>query len=71
MNVTKSVKILTNGEKLVENRDISLESNEKRIKEVRGINKLEEVEFYDNTKMKIDGMFIAIGTASSTDLARK
>lgn len=71
MNVTKSVKILTNGEKLVENRDISLESNEKRIKEVRGINKIEEVEFYDNTKMKIDGMFIAIGTASSTDLARK
>ena len=50
--VAKSVTLLTNNEKLVENRDIDLNVNEKKIREVRGI-------------------FVAIGTASTNDLARK
>ena len=70
-NVTPSVTILTNGEKMVENRSNDLEVNEKQIRELRGIDKLEEIEFTDNTIEKIDGLFIAIGTASSSDLARK
>lgn len=69
--VAKSVLILTNGEKVVENRDINIEINEKTIKQVRGINKVEEIEFSDNTKLEVSGIFIAVGTASSTDLAKK
>ena len=70
-NVTENVKILTNGEQLVENRSGDFEVKEKEIRELRGTDKLEEVEFTDNTIEKIDGLFIAIGTASSSDLAKK
>lgn len=70
-NVTNYVKILTNGEKIVENRSNITDVNEKKIREFRGTDKLEEVEFTDNSTEKIDGLFIAIGTASASDLAKK
>lgn len=69
--VVKSVTLLTNSEKLVENRDINLNINEKKIKEVRGYEKVDEIVFEDNTKENINGIFVAIGTASTNDLARK
>lgn len=69
--VAKSVLLVTNGEKAVENRDINIDINEKTIKQVRGIDKVEEIEFFDNTKLEVSGIFIAVGTASSTDLAKK
>lgn len=69
--VAKSVLILTNGDKVVENRDINIDINEKTIKQVRGIDKVEEIEFSDNTKLEVSGIFVAVGTASSTDLAKK
>lgn len=69
--VVNSVVMLTDGERPIENRSIPIEIEEKKIKEVRGTNKVEELEFEDNSKKKIDGLFIAIGTASSDDLARK
>lgn len=68
--VVNSVTMITNGEKPVENRDGIL-VNEKKIHEFRGENKIQEVAFEDNSTEKIDGVFIALGTASSTDLARK
>lgn len=69
--VVNSIKILTNGNNIIENRNTSIEINSKKIKEFRGNNKLEEVEFEDNTIQHLNGLFIAIGTASSCDLARK
>ena len=47
------------------------EIEENKIREFRGTNSIEEIEFEDNTKKKIDGVFVALGTASSSDLARK
>ena len=73
-NVAKSVSILTNGEQVVENRDNFLSNfniNEKSIKEVRGFDKVEEIDFEDNTSKKVSGVFIAMGTASADDLAKK
>ena len=70
-NVTPNVRILTNGEEIVENRSNEFEENEKEIREFRGIEKLEEVEYTDGTHEKIEGLFIAVGTASSSDLAKK
>lgn len=73
-DVVNSVSILTNGEQVVQNRDESLQNfdiNEKRIKEVRGFNKVEEIDFDDNTSKKVSGVFIAMGTASADDLAKK
>ena len=69
--VASSVTILTNGNTMVENRDSSIEVNSKKIREFRGDTKLEEVEFEDNTTQNLNGVFIAMGTASSSDLARK
>lgn len=69
--VVNSVTIFTNGNAMIENRDSSIEVNNKKIREFRGNTKLEEVEFEDNTIQKLNGIFIAMGTASSTDLARK
>lgn len=71
MSVVNSVTILTNGEQMIENRSIKVEIQEKKIREFRGDAKLQEIEFEDNTKQAIHGAFIAIGTASSCDLARK
>ena len=65
---------MTNGEQVVQNRDESLQNfdiNEKRIKEVRGFNKVEEIDFDDDTSKKVSGVFIAMGTASADDLAKK
>jgi len=71
LSVANSVTMLTNGEKPVEKRLEGLNVEEKKIRELRGNNNIEEIEFEDNTKKKIDGVFVAIGTASSSDLARK
>lgn len=69
--IASSVTILTNGNTMVENRDSSIEVNSKKIREFRGNTKLEEVEFEDNTIQNLNGVFIAMGIASSSDLARK
>lgn len=69
--VVNSVTILTNGEDIVENRDKEIEVTTKKIREFRGDSKIQEVEFEDNTKQAISGVFVAQGTASSNDLARK
>ena len=69
--VVKSVTLLTNSEKLVENRDIDLNVNEKKVREVRGFEKVDVIVFEDDTAQNINGIFVAIGTASTNDLARK
>lgn len=70
--VAKSVTILTDGKEIVQNRDASdFDVEETPIREFRGGNRIEEVEFVNNNTKKIDGVFVAIGTASSTDLAKK
>lgn len=69
--VANSVTILTNGEEPVQNRSIDFDIEEKKIREFRGSNSIEEIHFEDNTIKKIDGVFVAIGTATSSDLARK
>lgn len=70
-NVTDFVTILTNGEEIEEKRNINIEIEQRQIREVRGIDRIEEIEFKDNTIRKVDGIFVALGTASSSDLARK
>lgn len=71
--VVKSVSLLTNGKKPVENRstmpDIAM--NQTTIHEIRGKERVEEIVFSDQSQQKVDGVFIAMGTATSSDLARK
>lgn len=70
-NIVKSIIILTNGNKIPEYRAENVDIITKEIKEVRGTSRVEEIEFKDNSKIKIDGIFIAQGVAGSTDFAKK
>ena len=69
--IAKNVTMITNGQEPIEYRDERISVNTKRIKEFRGTKKIEEIEFTDNTKQSIDGIFIAQGIASSVDFAKK
>lgn len=69
--IVKTVTMITNGHKPIEYRNERVSVNTKKIKEFRGNKKLEEIEFEDNTKQNIDGIFIAQGIASSVDFAKK
>ena len=70
----KSVSILTNGETLVENRSIDYNNffiKEEKIEEIIGEDKVSGIKFKDGKIIDTEGLFVAVGVASSTDLARK
>lgn len=68
--LAKKVILLTDGKKINTN-NINVDIDNREIKEFKGDSKLQEIEFKDNSKLKVDGAFLAIGTATSTDLAQK
>lgn len=70
-NIAKSITILTNGRQAPEYRAENININTNEIDQIEGENKVEEIDFVDNTKMKIDGIFIAQGVAGSTEFAKK
>ncbi len=67
--IVKSVVILTDGKKLEAKTDIK--AIETKISEITGDEKVNGVLFEDSSKIEIDGVFIAIGVAGSTELAKK
>lgn len=69
--IAKTVTMITNGKQPVEYRDERININTKKIKEFKGNKRIEEIQFEDNTKQNIDGVFIAQGVASSVDFAKK
>lgn len=71
LNIANNITILTNGEQEPEFRADNVAIDNRSIKEIHGENKVEEIEFEDNTKIETDGIFIAQGIAGSTEFARK
>ena len=70
--VVSRVTMVTDGKPcLVENRSENVAVVEKEVRAITGEEKVKEIDFKDDTKLKVDGVFVAIGTASSSDLARK
>lgn len=73
LNVLKqfanSVTLLTNG--LEFNLDDNVNLNLRKIKEIKGNEVVEEIVFEDDSTLKISGLFVAVGVASSLDFARK
>lgn len=70
--VVKSIVLLTNGKKPLQSRSVSdIEINQIPIQEINGDEKVENITLSDQTKIDLDGIFIAMGVASSSDLARK
>ena len=68
--LVSSVKMFTNGKEPILNRD-GVEVESSVIREIRGSNKVEEVEFETGKIEKIDGLFVAQGVATSLDLAKQ
>lgn len=68
-DIVSQLVILTDGKKidLQDGYDVIT----KKIKKISGNSKVEFVEFEDGEPIKIDGIFVAIGNAGSTDFARK
>ena len=69
--VVKSVTMYTNGLKPIEYRVDNVNINTKKIREFRGSSVIEEIEFEDDSTEEINGVFIALGVATSTDFAKK
>ena len=71
INVANKITILTNGERAPEFRAENVDVVTKNIKEISGENKVQEVRFQDDSAIKVDGVFIAQGTAGAGELAKK
>ena len=69
--IVGSVSILTNGKEKINIRDDRVKVYDKVIKKLSGNDRLEKVEFEDNTKLDVSGVFVAEGVASSIDFARR
>lgn len=69
--IVNSVTILTNGREKINLRDERIKTSDKNVKRLRGNGKLESVEFEDNSKLDVSAIFVAEGTASSVDFARR
>ena len=69
-NVVNSVVLLTEGNEPPETRG-EIEVIEKRVAKLEGDEKLENIVFEDNSTRKVDGLFIALGTANANDFAKK
>ena len=71
INLAKKVTILTDGKKAPDFRADNVEIETRGIREIKGNDKVEEIKLTDGTELKVDGVFIAQGVASSTDFAKK
>jgi thioredoxin reductase (NADPH) len=71
-DVVNKVTILTNGSPARETRHPNIIFNSKKIREFRGSSEtIENISFEDNSFLNVSGIFIAEGSATSTDLAKK
>ncbi len=71
INIAKDITILTNGELAPEFRAENVKIDTRKIKQIQGETKIEEVEFTDGDTLKTEGLFVAQGVAGSTEFARK
>lgn len=69
--VVNTVSVLTNGKEKLNIREEKVKVFDKNIKKVSGTDRLEKVEFEDNTDISVDGVFVAEGVATSIDFARR
>lgn len=66
-----SITILTNGEDGTAAKAAGFNVDDCPLQAVNGEEKISSVTFADGTELPLDGLFIALGTAGSTDMARK
>ncbi|MBD9068902.1 MAG: thioredoxin reductase, partial [Butyricicoccus sp.] len=69
--VAESVTLLTNGQDAPAPLPAGLSVDTRRISSIEGGEAVERVIFADGEALALDGVFVALGTAGSTDFARK
>ena len=69
--LVKSLTLLTNGNNLNTKVPSNVNVDYKKIISIEGEDTVEYINFDDGSTMNFDGIFIAIGSASSSDLAKK
>lgn len=69
--LAKSVTLVTNGEKPIDNLPEGVAVNTARIAALEGEGRLSAIAFEDGSRLNIDGLFIAQGVAGSAEFARK
>ena len=69
--VVKSVALLTNGKEPTINIPSELVVNKQGIAAFEGADVLQSVRFKDGSTLPVSGVFVAIGVAGSSDLAKK
>lgn len=69
--IVKSVSVLTNGKGKINLRSDRINVYDKNIKRLSGIDRLEKVQFDDDTSIDVSAVFVAEGVASSIDFARR
>lgn len=70
-NVASEVTILTNGLPGAFSRKPEYPVRTEKIQNLKGTDFLEGVELADGTELEVSGVFVAIGTAGSTEIARR
>lgn len=71
INLANKITILTNGEEAPNIRADNVEIITKGIKEIDGDSKVEEIVLDDDSKIKVDGVFIALGGNGPVAIAKK
>lgn len=71
LNTSKSVTVLTNGKKMLASVPEGIRLCTKEIQSLHGDPVLSHVQFEDGSSLPAEGVFVAVGVAGSTDLARK
>jgi thioredoxin reductase (NADPH) len=66
-HVANKVTILTNG---LEKPECDFEINTNKIKEIKGEEKVSEIEFENGSNLYVDGVFVALGEAGAGDFAK-
>ena len=70
-DIAKTVTIFTNGRETPKYEIPNVKVNTKMIRAILGEDKVQSIKFEDGTKIPIDGVFIAIGVAGSSDFAKE
>lgn len=71
MPIVKSVTLLTNGLELTTNFPPEINIIKTPVKKLSGENTLEKIIFNDDSNISVNGLFMALGNASASDLAKK
>ena len=70
-HLAQSVTILTNGLSGEAAQSAGFDVKEAKLVQLNGDSRLTSISFDDGSTLEVDGLFIAMGTADSTDIARK